>query len=147
MDLLDGQLRLNGAFFKTNYEELQVQVFNSVAPVTQNIGEASIEGFELELSASPAEGWFIEGSLSLLDAEYDTIDTANTLIFKVMSLSAFQKQPQALAYLENFRSAMPAPCYFALTGVTALKPSTTPITPRYLETDSYSLIDASAAMD
>ena len=144
MDLLDGQLRLNGAFFKTNYEELQVQVFNSVAPVTQNIGEASIEGFELELSASPAEGWFIEGSLSLLDAEYDTIDTANTLIFES---NEFERVPETTASLGLSKE-------FSLsnTGTLLLRADwsyrsetfndayNTPL----LETDSYSLIDASA---
>ena len=31
LDLLDGRLRINGAVFQTDYEELQVQVFNSVA--------------------------------------------------------------------------------------------------------------------
>ena len=144
MDLLDGQLRFNGAFFKTNYEELQVQVFNSVAPVTQNIGEASIEGFELELSASPAEGWFIEGSLSLLNAEYDTIDTANTLIFES---NEFERVPETTASLGLSKE-------FSLsnTGTLLLRADwsyrsetfndayNTPL----LETDSYSLIDASA---
>ena len=77
---LDGQLRVNGALFTTDYQDLQVQVFNSVAPVTQNIGEASIDGFELEVLASPGNGWLIESSLSLLDAGYDQIDTGITLI-------------------------------------------------------------------
>ena len=54
------QVRLNGALFQTDYEDLQVQVFNSVAPVTQNIGAATIEGIELELMAAPGGGWFFE---------------------------------------------------------------------------------------
>ena len=94
LDLLDGRLRINGAVFQTDYEELQVQVFNSVAPVTRNIGEASIEGVELEVSASPADGWFIEGSLSMLNAEYDNIDTANTLILKS---NDFERVPETMA--------------------------------------------------
>ncbi len=77
---LDDQLRLNGAVFYTDYQDLQVQVFNSVAPVTENIGAATIEGIELELMAAPGNGWFIEGSLSLLDASYDDINTRITLI-------------------------------------------------------------------
>ena len=144
MDLLDGQLRLNGAFFKTNYEELQVQVFNSVAPVTQNIGEASIEGFELELSASPAEGWFIEGSLSLLDAEYDTIDTANTLIFES---NEFERVPETTASLGLSKEfSLSNAGTFLLRADWSYRSETfndaynTPL----LETDSYSLIDASA---
>ena len=38
--LFDGRVRFNGAAFSTDYDDLQVQVFNSVAPVTQNIGKA-----------------------------------------------------------------------------------------------------------
>jgi len=144
LDLLDGRLRLNGAFFHTDYEELQVQVFNSVAPVTQNIGEASIEGFEVELFASPADGWFVEGSLSLLNAEYDSIDTANTLI---LQSNEFERVPETTASLGLSKE-------FSLgnTGTPLLRGDwsyrsetfndayNTPL----LETDSYSLIDASA---
>lgn len=144
MNLLDGLLRLNGAVFKTNYEELQVQVFNSVAPVTQNIGEASIEGFELELSASPAEGWFVEGSLSLLNAEYDTIDTANTLIFES---NEFERVPETTVSLGLSKElslsdvgTLMLRADWSYRSETFNDAYNTPL----LETDSYSLIDASA---
>lgn len=78
--LFDRRLRFNGAVFWTDYEDLQVQVFNSVAPVTENIGKATIKGLELELQAAPGEGWLIDASLAWLDAGYDRIDTALTLI-------------------------------------------------------------------
>ena len=78
---MDGRLRVNGAVFTTDYEDLQVQVFNSVAPVTQNVGKASIDGFKIEVLASPGNGWLVEAA-SLLDAGYDEINTANTLIAK-----------------------------------------------------------------
>lgn len=78
--LMDGKLRFNGAAFYTDYQDLQVQVFNSVAPVTENIGAASISGLELEVQAAPGDGWLIEGSFSYLDAEYDDIQTELTLI-------------------------------------------------------------------
>jgi iron complex outermembrane receptor protein len=80
--MLENRLRFNGAAFHTDYEDLQVQVFNSVAPVTQNIGEASIDGIELELQAAPGAGWLIEASFAWLDASYDEIDTGITLIGK-----------------------------------------------------------------
>ena len=38
--LANGKVRLKGSIVDTVYEDLQVQVFNSVAPVTQNIGKA-----------------------------------------------------------------------------------------------------------
>lgn len=78
--LFDRRLRFNGAAFWTDYEDLQVQVFNSVAPVTENIGRATIKGLELELQAAPGDGWLIDASLSVIDAGYDRIDTNLTLI-------------------------------------------------------------------
>ncbi len=144
MNLLDGQLRLNGAVFKTSYEELQVQVFNSVAPVTQNIGEASIEGFELELSASPAESWFIEGSLALLNAEYDTIDTANTLIFENNEFERVPETTASLGLSKEFSISNAGTLLlradWSYRSETFNDAYNTPL----LETDSYSLIDASA---
>ncbi len=144
MNLLDGQLRLNGAVFKTSYEELQVQVFNSVAPVTQNIGEASIEGFELELSASPAESWFIEGSLALLNAEYDTIDTANTLIFESNEFERVPETTASLGLSKEFSISNAGTLLlradWSYRSETFNDAYNTPL----LETDSYSLIDASA---
>ena len=143
LDLLDGRLRINGAVFQTDYEELQVQVFNSVAPVTRNIGEASIEGVELELSASPADGWFIEGSLSLLNAEYDNIDTANTLILKS---NDFERVPETMASVGISKEFL-----LASSGSVMLRADWSYRSETYndayntplLETDSYSLIDAS----
>lgn len=78
--LMDGRLRLNAATYYSEYDDLQVQVFNSVAPVTENIGSATISGFELEVQAAPGDGWLIEGTFSYVDAEYDEIDTELTLI-------------------------------------------------------------------
>lgn len=89
--LADGRVRFNGAIFDTSYEDMQVQVFSSVAPVTENIGEASIRGAELELQAAPGNGWLIDASASYLDAEYDDIDTANTLIGEDF---AFERVPE-----------------------------------------------------
>ncbi len=89
-------MRLNGALFQTDYEDLQVQVFNSVAPVTENIGAATIEGLELELMAAPGDGWFIEASLALLDASYDDIDTGITLIGENFD---FERVPETQASL------------------------------------------------
>ena len=94
--LLGNKLKLNGAVFQTDYEDLQVQVFNSVAPVTQNIGAATIEGLELELMAAPGNGWFIEASLALLDASYDDIDTSITLIGENFD---FERIPETTASL------------------------------------------------
>jgi iron complex outermembrane recepter protein len=94
--LLDGRLRINGAAFHTNYEDLQVQVFNSVAPVTQNIGEATIRGVEMELQAAPGGGWLVDASVAVLDPSYDDIDTSVTLIGRDF---AFERVPELTASL------------------------------------------------
>jgi iron complex outermembrane receptor protein len=76
----NGRLRVNGAVFYTDYADLQVQVFTSVAPVTKNVGSASLTGFELELQAIPADNWLLEAGLGYINAEYDEIDTTTTFI-------------------------------------------------------------------
>ncbi|MEM9623994.1 MAG: TonB-dependent receptor, partial [Pseudomonadota bacterium] len=143
MDLLDQRMRINGAIFYTDYEELQVQVFNSVAPVTQNIGEASIEGVELEFMAAPGNGWFVEASLSLLDAEYDNIDTGITLIGSDFE---FERVPETTASLGiskelslNDLGTLVVRADWSYRSETFNDAFNTPL----LETDAYDLIDAS----
>ncbi len=76
----DGRVRLNGAAFFTDYTDLQVAVFDGIAPVTQNAAAAEIDGFELELLAVPTENLTIEFGIGYLDAEYTEIDPAATEI-------------------------------------------------------------------
>jgi iron complex outermembrane receptor protein len=77
-ELMDGRLRLNATFFYTNYEDLAFGVFfpspdnpTGQETASQNIGEATNFGFELEVTAVPIEGLTLQGSLGILDAEYD----------------------------------------------------------------------------
>jgi iron complex outermembrane receptor protein len=143
LNLLEDRLRINGAVFTTDYEELQVQVFNSVAPVTQNIGEASIDGVEVEVVAAPGDGWFIEASLSLLDAEYDTIDTGVTLIGenfdfeRVPETSASFGISKELAF-DGFGTVL-LRADWSYRSETYNDAFNTP----FLKTDSYDLFDAS----
>lgn len=76
------RVRLNGAVFHTKYDDLQVQVFTSVAPVTKNAASASINGFELEMQAVPADNWFLEAAAGYLKAEYDKVDPIDTWLYK-----------------------------------------------------------------
>ncbi|MBW2713538.1 MAG: TonB-dependent receptor, partial [Deltaproteobacteria bacterium] len=78
----DNRLRLNGAAFYMDYSDLQIQVFNNVAPVTKNVADAEIKGFELEISAVPGDGWFLEAGAGYLDSEYNKIDPTTTNVFK-----------------------------------------------------------------
>lgn len=110
--ILDGKVRLNGAIFDTSYDDLQIQVFTSVAPVTQNAGQASIQGFELELQAAPGDGWFFEGNIAALDAQYDEID----------SLSTFVNIDNDFARVPDFSGAFGVSKEFNITGGSSLTP-------------------------
>ncbi|NKB35616.1 MAG: TonB-dependent receptor [Gammaproteobacteria bacterium] len=76
----DNRVRLNGAFFFSDYEDLQiVSQANSVAPLVQNAGAAEVKGFELDLQAVPAENWLIEGGVGYIDGEYTEVDPGTGL--------------------------------------------------------------------
>jgi iron complex outermembrane receptor protein len=70
-DLLDRRLRLNGALFRTSYDNVQITVQNvSVAPIILNAAAARIWGAELEAQAVPVDGLTLEAGLGWLDAKY-----------------------------------------------------------------------------
>jgi len=142
-NFMNNKLRINGAIFQTDYEDLQVQVFNSVAPVTQNIGAATIDGLELELMASPGDGWFFEASLALLDASYDDIDTSITLIGENFD---FERVPETTVSLGVSKEIS-----ISNLGIVTLRADWSyrsetfndAYNTKILETDSYDLFDAS----
>ena len=70
----DNRLRILASAFYTDYEDLQISTFTSVAPVIKNAAAATITGFEVELQASPYDKFFIEASVGYTDPEYDEID-------------------------------------------------------------------------
>lgn len=74
--LFDRRLTLNGAIFYTRYNDLQVQVFSGIAPVTKNAAQAEIRGAELEARLSPGSGIFLEASAGYLDPSYRSVDAA-----------------------------------------------------------------------
>ena len=69
-------LRLNIAAFTADYQNIQVQGNppGQIATVTFNGAEASISGLELELDWSPFRNLILNGSLGLLDAQYESLD-------------------------------------------------------------------------
>lgn len=141
--LLDGRVRLNGAVFQTDYEDLQVQVFNSVAPVTQNIGAASIDGFELELQAAPGDGWLIESSLSWLDAGYDDIDTGITLIGDNFDFERVPEFTASLGVSKEFYLGDSGSVTVRVDGSHRGETYNDAYNTELLKTDAYELVDAS----
>ncbi len=76
-DLLDRKLRLNGAIFQNNYDNLQITVNDPTlgfAPIIQNAAKARIRGVELELQLRPTDALRIEAGLGYLDAKYRSVD-------------------------------------------------------------------------
>lgn len=137
------RLKVNAAIFQTDYEDLQVQVFNSVAPVTENIGEATIEGFELELMAAPGAGWFIEASLALLDAGYDSIDTANTLIGQNFEFERVPETAASLGIAKDFQLGDAGSVMLRADWSYRSETYNDAFNTELLKTDSYDLLDAS----
>lgn len=74
LSAFDNRVRLNAAAFLTDYDDLQVTVFQEIAPVTSNAAQAEVEGFELEFLASPAEGLALEASFGFTDDDFTEVD-------------------------------------------------------------------------
>ena len=76
---LDNSLRLNGAIFQTDYDDLQVSGNIrtdgcTICPVaTINAGEAEINGLELEATWAITEEFQLMGNYAYLDSEYDDL--------------------------------------------------------------------------
>ena len=73
LDLLDDTLRLNGAIFDTDYDDLQFVYRVNVAPFLANAGKASMSGGELELTWVPSDEWIIQGGIGYLDDSLDEV--------------------------------------------------------------------------
>lgn len=79
-DLFDRRLRVNLAAFYNKYKDMQVTQNITFATgensaSIRNAGKAETKGFELEVTAAPAEGLTLSGALAYLDAEYKEYDT------------------------------------------------------------------------
>jgi iron complex outermembrane receptor protein len=87
----DNRLRVNAAAFHTDYDDLQVQIFRDVAPITSNAASAKIKGFELEVAGQPFESTFVELTLGYTDADFKEIDQRATEISLASSFERVSK--------------------------------------------------------
>jgi len=62
------------------------EVNDGIAPVTRNAAKADIDGFELELSAVPGEGWLVHAGIGYLNAEYTELDPSENFTTDLLSL-------------------------------------------------------------
>ncbi|HEY3730524.1 MAG TPA: TonB-dependent receptor [Steroidobacteraceae bacterium] len=72
----DRHLIANGAFFYSLYDGIQLTYQISTSPVTQNAGNATIKGFELQTQWRLAEHFDLTGNVGYMDAYYRTINPA-----------------------------------------------------------------------
>ncbi|MBT4522170.1 MAG: TonB-dependent receptor [Halieaceae bacterium] len=69
---LDNTLRINAAIFHMEYKDKQESTFVAAAGFqTGNAGEATSEGFEVDVEWIPADRWTVFGAVGYADAEYD----------------------------------------------------------------------------
>ena len=80
LDFLSSKLRLNGALYYSDYDDIQINVTRNFPDPNgidrtengiANAGKATLKGGELELSAMPVDGLLLNASASYTDAEYD----------------------------------------------------------------------------
>ncbi len=74
LDLFDKRLRVNGAAYLTDYQDLQVTVLVGVAPTVQNAASARIKGGELEITAIPVDRLTFTTAVGYTDAAYTRLD-------------------------------------------------------------------------
>jgi len=79
-DMLDRRLRANLAVFYNLYKDMQVTqnityLNGKNSASIHNAGRAKTKGFELELTALPAEGLTLNASVAFLDAKYTEYNT------------------------------------------------------------------------
>ena len=74
-ELLDNSLRINSAIFVSDYSDLQLLIAepSRVGPYVTNTGEATIKGFELEVSYVTTSSIFLDLSIGFTDAGYDNL--------------------------------------------------------------------------
>jgi iron complex outermembrane receptor protein len=66
-------LRLNGALFTTEYDDIQMTYRLGVVPLLFNAGVATIDGGELELELAPTDDFLVDASLGYLESGFDSI--------------------------------------------------------------------------
>ncbi|MGI9289510.1 MAG: TonB-dependent receptor [Pseudomonadales bacterium] len=77
--LAGGAARLNFAVFNTQYDDLQVSIFNGVSFDVQNAAEVTSRGIELDGTWMLNEQLTIGGALAYLDSSYDSFPNAPCL--------------------------------------------------------------------
>ena len=68
--LHDGATTLSAAAFHYDYSDFQVAQVIGIVGVIANAGDATIDGFELEVTSNVGDDWTLSAGLTLLDSAY-----------------------------------------------------------------------------
>ena len=68
--LHDGSTTLSAAAFHYDYSDFQVAQVIGIVGVIANAGDATIDGFELEVTSNVGDDWTLSAGLTLLDSAY-----------------------------------------------------------------------------
>lgn len=77
IDAFDQRIRFNTAFYYMDYDDIQIRIaeqgrsFADILLFIDNAGAATIQGFELELTALPLPNLVLNVTTSYIDARYD----------------------------------------------------------------------------
>ena len=69
----DNRIRANLAAYASDYEDIQLVVYDSGAPLTRNAGTADIKGLEAEITAIVTDGLELSVGTGYTDAEYSEV--------------------------------------------------------------------------
>ncbi|MCW8929251.1 MAG: TonB-dependent receptor [Gammaproteobacteria bacterium] len=76
---LNNRLRINGALFFYDYEDLQILSFINNTSTIGNADESEATGAELEITYAPTNNWRFDAGFSWLDAKYTDYKNASEI--------------------------------------------------------------------
>ncbi|GGC10308.1 TonB-dependent receptor [Novosphingobium endophyticum] len=110
-----GDVRLNLAAFRANYDDIQLIFRQGVVPLLFNAGKARMQGIEAEFSYRPAWGLILDAGLSTLD---DEILSVTEVPGATATIAPGDELPLTPSFQGNFGIAYP----FALSEQLELTP-------------------------
>ncbi|MFV0277232.1 MAG: TonB-dependent receptor [Parahaliea sp.] len=116
-ELFDRRLRLNGAVFYYDYQDLQVtrgvaDDNGAVLNVTENAANAKIKGLDLDITWLPVDNLTLTAGLNLLDSEYQDFDASANIFRNVVTPG--QPGMMVVAYDADGESLLRAPDWSAI---------------------------------
>ena len=106
-DFLDSRLRINAAFYTTDFDDFQANTFVGTGFVLQNAGAITTTGAELEVYARPNEWLTIASGMAYVDAEYDSFE-AGACKRTPLTSSPDGTQPRFPTVCSNSGNVVPA---------------------------------------